>query len=83
MVLNADQTAQADKIWKKVENLRVARRKAFEDNKIRLKEHPPKWDCDRGSAAAAEIAGQIQQLIETGQMLGLIDEKVNYMDYWG
>ena len=82
MELTEEQTTQAGKIWAKVAELREKRRQALEDNEKRLKENPPKWDCDRGSAAAAEIADQIQQLIETGQLLGLIDESVNYADYW-
>ncbi len=68
-------------IWAKVESLREARRKAFVAHEKRIQAHPPRFDCDRGCAEAAEIAGQIEHLIEAGKMLGLIAKKVDYSDY--
>lgn len=81
MKLNSDQKAQAALLWKKVKKLQAARKKAFEEHEVLIKKHPPKWDCDLGCAEAANIADQIQQLIKTGQMLGLIDKKIDYINY--
>lgn len=79
--VNTDTAKMAEKIWAKVHELREARKKAFEAHQKFIRQHPPRFDCDRGCAEAAEIAGQIEQVIATGKLLGLIGEKIDYMDY--
>ena len=73
-------------IWDKVAELREKRKRAFDTHKEnRAKTFPYESEMARelseGSPAAANIADQIMYLIETGKMLGLIEGKVNYVDY--
>ena len=79
--VDTDTAKMAEKIWAKVHELQESRKKAFEAHKKFIQQHPPRFDCDRGCAEAAEIAGQIEQVIAVGKLLGLIDENVDYMDY--
>ena len=76
-----DTANAAEKIWAKVHGLQEARKKAFEAHKKFIQLHPPRFDCDRGCAEAAGIADQIEQVIATGKLIGVIDEKIDYMDY--
>lgn len=70
-----------EKIWAKVHELKETRKKAFEAHKNFIRQHPPRFDCDRGCAEAAGIADQIEQIIATGKLLDLIDKKIDYTDY--
>ena len=76
----------AEKIWAKVRELQEARKKAFEEHKAYRVEMLPYMtelgrETSKGCADAAKIAGQIEQIIAVGKMLGLIDKEVDYLDH--
>ena len=79
--VDTETAKMAEKIWAKVHELQEQRKKAFEAHERFIQQHPPRFDCDRGCSEAAGIADQIEQVIATGKLLGLIDEEVDYMDY--